>query len=497
MSAKTIMILGSMSSVGKSLLVSGLCRIYARKGWKVAPFKAQNMSNNAAVCSGGEIGRAQAAQAYACGIDPTVDMNPILLKPEADSHSQVIIRGKVWDSFTAKDYYSRRETLWQAVTQSYANLNKQYELLIIEGAGSPAELNLKANDIVNLAVAHYANAPCLLAGDIDRGGIFAQLLGTLWLLNDFDRRMIKGLIVNKFRGDLNLFTDGVKTLADYSGIPVLGVVPYIHNHGLAEEDAATICESLPSSPDKADIAVIHFPHISNFDDFDPLAAESEVQVRYVQQSNQLGKPAAILLPGTKNTLADLQWLHKTGLAESIKRLAAAGTPVVGLCGGYQMLGSMVSDENAVESVLKNIPGLGLLPGETRFELAKTVTRSQAQILAARGFAKEIRGQLIHGYEIHMGQTYSENPFCRVFERESEAVDSLDGAYSPDGKIWGTYLHGVFDNDSLRMAWLESLGVSTSTIPFTERRSKTYDLLADALEASLDMKIIDQIIAEGV
>jgi adenosylcobyric acid synthase len=309
--------------------------------------------------------------------------------------------------------------------------------------------------------------------------------------------MIRGLIVNKFRGDLNLFTDGVKTLEDHSGVPVLGVVPYIHNHGLAEEDAATIRESLPSSPNKTDIAVIHFPHISNFDDFDPLTAETAVQVRYVQQANQLGRPAAILLPGTKNTLSDLQWLHKTGLAESIQLLAAAGTSVVGLCGGYQMLGERISDENAVESVLKKVPGLGLLPSETRFESAKTVTRSQAKILVSSGFAKEIQGQLIQGYEIHMGQTYCEKPFCHVFERESEVVDSLDGAYSPDGKIWGTYLHGVFDNDSLRIAWLESLGVKASTIPFAERRNRTYDLLADVLEASLEMKILDQIIAEGI
>ena len=496
MPAKSLMILGSMSSAGKSLIVNGLCRLYARQGWKVAPFKSQNMSNNAAVCSGGEIGRAQASQAHACGIEPTVDMNPVLLKPVADAQSQIIVHGQVWDSLSARDYYTRRNFLWQAVTASYENLSRRYDLILIEGAGSAAEINLKSKDIVNLAMAHYAHAPCLLAGDIDLGGIFAQLLGTLWLLDEADRKMVKGLIVNKFRGDLSLFADGIKALEDRGGIPVLGVVPYIHDHGLAEEDAATLKQSQATALDKADIVVIHLPHISNFDDFDPLAAEPGVQVRYVNQLSQLGRPAAVILPGTKNTLSDLKWLHENGLAACIQSLAAAGTIVVGLCGGFQMLGDWVADEHAVESAAENAPGLRLLPGSTNFECEKTVTRSQAQVLASGGFLSKLEGQSIQGYEIHMGQTTSNHPFCRITRRESQTVDFLDGASSEDGRIWGTYLHGIFDNDALRMAWLENLGVKASAIPFAERRSRTYDLLADVLEASLDLKQLERIILEG-
>ncbi len=497
MTAKALMILGSMSSVGKSLLASGLCRLYARKGWKVAPFKAQNMSNNAAVCSGGEIGRAQAAQAHACGIEPTVDMNPVLLKPEADSRSQVIVRGQVWNSLSAKDYYARRATLWQAITASYDSLSNEFDLIVIEGAGSAAEINLKAHDMVNLAIARYAHAPCVLVGDIDRGGVFAQLLGTLWLLDDAERNLIKGLIVNKFRGDLNLFLDGINAIETRGGVPVLGVVPYIHDHGLAEEDAATLVERYSSCSEKADIAVVHFPHISNFDDFDPLLAEPHVQMRYVNRASQLGKPAAIILPGTKNTLSDLRWLHESGLSVRIQSLAAEGVVVVGLCGGFQMMGGLVTDENGAESAIRSAPGLGLLPGNTHFKLAKTVTRSRAHVFASGGFMEKIQGQIIQGYEIHMGQTTSPRPFCHIFQRESSSVDSQDGACSEDGSIWGTYLHGVFDNDLLRIAWLESLKVSASTVPFAERRNKTFDLLADALEASLDMKRLDRIIAEGI
>lgn len=497
MSAKSLMVLGSMSSVGKSLLVSGLGRLYGRKGWKVAPFKSQNMSNNAAICSGGEIGRAQASQAYACGIEPTVDMNPVLLKPEADSRSQVIVHGQLWGACSARDYYARRNAMWQAITESYENLRKQYDLIIIEGAGSAAEINLRSQDIANLAVAHHAQAPCLLVGDIDRGGIFAQLLGTLWLLDDDDRKMVRGLIVNKFRGDMSLFTNGVMALENRGGIPVLGVVPYIHNHGLAEEDAATIKQSYASGPDKADIVVIHLPHISNFDDLDPLVVEPNLQIRYANRLEQLGKPTAIILPGTKNTISDLKWLNESGLADRIRSLAAAGSGVVGLCGGFQMLGETISNENEVESTVKNAPGLGLLPGRTHFELVKTITRSQAHIIAAGGFMKKLQGQPIQGYEIHMGQTSSPHPFCEIFRREGQPVESLDGACSADGKIWGTYLHGIFDNDPLRRAWLASLGIQASTTPFIEQRNKTYDLLADALEASLDLKTLDRIITEGI
>jgi adenosylcobyric acid synthase len=491
------MILGSMSSAGKSLLVTGLCRLYARRGWRVTPFKAQNMSNNAAVCSGGEIGRAQAVQAQAAGIEPRVEMNPILLKPEADARSQVIIRGQVWKALPAIDYYDQRDILWQAVTGSIDHLKDAYELMIMEGAGSPAEINLQKNDIVNLAAAHYAKAPCLLVGDIDRGGVFAQLLGTLWLLEEADRKLIRGLVVNKFRGDMRLFADGVSLLEEKSGIQVIGVVPYLKDHGIAEEDAATIGDQRSIKAGALDIAVIHLPHISNYDDVDPLIAEPGLNIRFIDRVEQLGSPAVVIIPGTKSTLQDLRWLHENDLGQAIQKQATDGRVIVGLCGGFQILGETVMDEEAIESNLRKLPGLGLLPVMTRFEPTKTITRSQATVLANCGFFRAIRGENISGYEIHMGQSFSSAPISQVIKRENQKTNAADGACSADGKVWGTYLHGIFENDNLRNAWLESLGVSLSRIPFRQRQTAAYDRLADALEKALDIPLLDQIIEEGV
>ncbi len=316
------MVQGAGSSVGKSLLVAGLCRLYARRGLRVAPFKAQNMSNNAGVTpEGGEIGRAQVTQAEACGIPPHVDMNPVLLKPEADSRSQVVVLGRRLDTLEARDYYRQKAHLWEVATGALGRLREQHDLVIIEGAGSPAELNLRRGDIVNMAIARHADSPVLLAGDIDKGGIFAQLLGTLWLLEPEEQALVKGFIVNKFRGDPGLFTDGVRILEERGGVPVLGVVPWLHDHGIPEEDGAGLDDpgSMPVlgtlTGDVTDIAVVKLPRIANFDDFDPLAAEPGVRVRFVQTPEALGRPAAIILPGTKHTLADLAWLRGTGLAD--------------------------------------------------------------------------------------------------------------------------------------------------------------------------------------
>ena len=486
MSAKTLMVLGSMSSAGKSLLVTGLCRLYARRGWSVRPFKAQNMSNNAAVCAGGEIGRAQAVQAYAAGVEPSVDMNPILLKPEADARSQLILRGQVCDTLTAGQYYARMDSFWPAVTQSLDALHKEAELIIMEGAGSPAELNLRRHDLVNLRMAQYANAPCLLVGDIDRGGIFAQLLGTLWLLEESDQAHIKAFVVNKFRGDANLFSEGVQILAQRSGRPVLGVVPYIYNHAVPEEDAASIVASCPAPQGTLDMAVIHLPHISNFDDFDPLRLERGLHLRFVNDPAQLGRPSVVFLPGSKNTSQDLRWLFSNGLADAIRRLAEQGTQVIGFCGGFQMLGLAVRDELGVESEYRSTPGLGLLPLYTDMAAAKTVTRSRARILSANGFFGALTGEEVEGYEIHMGETRGSQPLLRITAREKQALDALDGACSPDGSVWGCYLHGLFENDELRRAWLRSLGVAPEPEPFRQRRAAAYDRLADILEEVLDI-----------
>ncbi len=497
MKAKTLMVLGSMSSVGKSLVVTGLCRLYARRGWKVVPFKAQNMSNNAAVCAGGEIGRAQAAQAYAAGVEPSVEMNPILLKPEADARSQVILRGQVWDTLSASDYYSHREPLWNAVTECLDELRSKTDLVILEGAGSPAEMNLHQHDLVNLAAAKYAQAPCLLVGDIDRGGVFAQLLGTLDLLDDEERKLVRGLIVNKFRGDAGLFTDGMRILAERSGLPVLGLLPYLHDHGIPDEDAAALGEGFVSPQGLLDVVVVHLPHISNFDDFDPLRFEPGVHLRFVRHLKYFGNPDAIFLPGTKNTLEDLQWLYDSGMADAIRASARKGVPVVGICGGFQMLGSQVNDELGMESGIARLPGLGLLAMKTRMQRQKTVTRSLARITAGCGFFQNLTGEMVTGYEIHLGQTDDIDPLLEIVSREDQAVSVADGACSPDGKVWGCHLHGLLDNDALRRAWLESLGVTPAATAFSQLRQQAYDNLADVLESHLDIERLDRIIAEGI
>ena len=384
MKAKTLMIVGSSSSAGKSLLVTALCHYYAQCGVKVAPFKAQNMSNNAAVCpNGSEIGRAQAVQAIAAGLEPEVQMNPILIKPEADSRAQVILMGRAWQTLDARDYYPRKDELWRHVTESLDYLREKYELVIIEGAGSPAELNLQASDIVNMAVAKYAQSPTLLVGDIDRGGIFAQLLGTYWLLPEEEQNLIAGFIVNKFRGDITLFEDGIEILEERSSIPVLGMLPYIKNLYIPEEDAVSLeTPSMISSSLSAaqiDIAIIHLPRIANFDDFDPLDAENGVSVRYVDSLKKFGEPDIVIIPGTKSTAQDWAWIRKMGLDRAIQNHAKKGGALVGICGGYQMLGESISDPLQVESSTLEIDGLNLLPIKTTFIAKKDTQIGRAHV----------------------------------------------------------------------------------------------------------------------
>jgi adenosylcobyric acid synthase len=501
MSGKVLMLQGTSSSVGKSLLVAGLCHLFARRGVKVAPFKAQNMSNNAAVCpDGSEIGRAQAVQALASGLQPHVDMNPVLIKPEADSRSQVVVMGRPWKTLDAREYYPKKDILWKEVTAALDRLREQYELVIVEGAGSAAELNLKMGDIVNMAVARYANAPVLLAGDIDRGGIFAQLIGTVWLLEPEERELVKGLIVNKFRGDISLFSDGVRILEEKSNVPVLGVVPYLHDLFIPEEDAVVLENPFakPVPTDKAiEIVVIHLPRIANFDDFDPLATEPGVSVHYVEGPEQVGNPAAIIIPGTKSTVNDLAWLRSRGFAETIQRHAQKGGAVVGICGGYQMLGGVVHDPRHVESKLDSAPGLGLLPIETVFAGDKATHQASAQVRNGPGWFADLEGQTVSGYEIHMGRTPSQSPWLEIMERNAQAVRVSDGASSEDGKIWGCYMHGLFANANLRRAWLADLGwrgaqTGETVNPFAASLTR----LADTLEESLDMQLLERIVWES-
>jgi adenosylcobyric acid synthase len=503
MTAKVLMVQGSSSSAGKSLLVAALCRIYARRGVRVAPFKAQNMSNNAAVClDGSEIGRAQALQAAAAGLTPSVDMNPVLIKPEADSHSQIILMGRPWQTLQARTYYEKKALLWEQVTAALDRLRVNYDLVIIEGAGSAAELNLKRGDIVNMAVARYAQSPVLLVGDIDRGGIFAQLIGTLWLLDPEERALVRGLVVNKFRGDLALFSDGVQILEEKGGVPVLGVVPYLRNLNLPDEDAVAVETSLsaplPVSALQIDIAVMALPRIANFDDFDALKAEPGVSVRYVGSLNELGSPNAIIIPGTKSTINDLEWLQQSGLAQALTQFAREGGAIVGICGGYQMLGQKIVDLHHVESKLDSLEGLKLLPAETQFLQEKATYQARGRIRCKHGWLASLDGSLVSGYEIHMGETPSLSTWLKITQRNDDQVNVPDGCISPDGKIWGCYMHGLFANDAFRHAWLESLGWQKPEHMTSQAESfnQSLNLLADAFESALDMKLLEKIIWEN-
>ncbi len=497
MTAKVLMVQGSSSSAGKSLLVTALCRIYARRGVRVAPFKAQNMSNNAAVCSdGGEIGRAQALQAAASKIEPTVDMNPVLIKPEADSRSQIVLMGRPWQTLEAKNYYEKKAILWEYVTAALDRLRDVYDLVIIEGAGSPAEINLKRGDIVNMAVAQYAHAPVLLVGDIDRGGIFAQLLGTLWLLEPEERALVRGLVVNKFRGDFSLFKDGVDILEQKGDVAVLGVIPYLRGLNLPDEDAVSIEAASraaePASVSQIDVAVLALPRIANFDDFDSLPAELGVHIRHVDSASQLGKPHAVIIPGTKSTMADLEWLRQTGLAQAITDFANNGGMVVGICGGYQMLGKSIHDPLHVESKKDSADGLGLLPVVTTFAENKATYQIRAKILKFESLV----GEMIEGYEIHMGETSGQMPWMEILSRNGEQVKVLDGSASSNGRVWGCYLHGLFHNDSFRYAWLKSLGWRGQAASQSKRFEESLEKLADAVENSMDMKKLEKIIWEN-
>lgn len=527
--AKTLMVMGTSSSAGKSLLVTALCRCFARRGVRVAPFKSQNMSNNAAVCSdGAEIGRSQALQAFAAHVLPHSDMNPILLKPEGATHSQVIVNGRPLPehqgrSLEASDYFQRRNELWGFVTSALDRMRDQYDLIIIEGAGSPAELNLSDVEMVNMSVARYCNAAVILVGDIERGGVFAQLLGTLWLLPENDRKLIRGLIVNKFRGDLRLFDRGVEILEERGQVPVLGVLPWIDTLKLPEEDAVALFDgngneksASHSSADTAtetssrhlDIAVIHVPHIANFDDFDPLNNEPSVRLRYVRSLERLGNPDVIVLPGTKNTLGDLHWLKSSGLADRIIQLAKTGTRIVGICGGYQMLGKHLSNPHSVENNWMEAEGLGLLDVTTIFHREKQTFQVEA-VIEDGAIATKTLGECVHGYEIHVGQTTTSSPWLRrirtgdqVVEsatRESGSFEALDGAKSDDNRIWGCYLHGLFHNDTFRRGWLSSLGVEPracndpNQLSYHAVINESLDRLADAFEANIDFTRVEQLV----
>lgn len=488
--AKTIMLQGTMSNVGKSFLTAALCRIFRQDGYSCAPFKSQNMALNSYVTADGlEIGRAQAMQAQAAGIEPSALMNPILLKPTTDTGSQVIVSGRVRGNMRARDYFRHKTELIPEILEAYRTLAAQYDIVVIEGAGSPVELNLKADDIVNMGLAALVRSPVLLVGDIDRGGIFAQLLGTLGLLEPAERDMVKGLIVNQFRGDRALFQDGVEILEERSRKPVAGVIPFI-SCDLEDEDSLSgkLEQQMPGKG--VDIAVIRLPKISNFTDFDVFSQYDKVSVRYVTRPELLGKPDLLILPGTKSTIADLQWMRETGMADAACSCAAQGIPVFGICGGYQLMGESVSDPLGCEGG-GTAQGLGLLRGKTVFGSEKQQRRTQGHFSALSGFFGCLSGAPFEGYEIHMGRT------------EDPGMPLTDRGGSIAGDAAGCYIHGIFDRAEISGALVRALaarkGISCST-PAVSRhayRDMQFDLLADAVRESMDMQLIYRILEEGL
>ncbi len=449
MPAKLLMVQGTASTVGKSIVVTALCRVLCQDGFRVAPFKAQNMALNSFVTlDGGEIGRAQAVQAQAAGIEPTVEMNPVLLKPEAEGRSQVIVRGKVTTTLGAGEYYGYTRRLWPAITASLDALRSRYDIVVIEGAGSPAEINLRRREIVNMRVAREFNAPVLLVGDVDRGGVFGALVGTLSLLTRRDRELVRGLLINKFRGDIGLLMPGLKTLEKRCRKPVLGVIPYLRDLKIAQEDSVYLDERPSRGPTAGgpDIAVIRLPHISNYDDFDPLEAAG-CRVRYVSEPGELAGADLIILPGSKNTIGDLGFIRSRGLDGAILNGLRSGTPVVGVCGGFQMLGNVIRDREGVESDGIAVRGLGLLDVDTSFGHRKRTVRVRARVVSRGGLLKGLEGCEIEGYEIHMGKTVRQGSpqAFSIVGTPPGTQEYADGAVDESGTVVGTYIHGLFHN----------------------------------------------------
>ncbi|HEY9700006.1 MAG TPA: cobyric acid synthase CobQ [Trichocoleus sp.] len=494
---KAIMVVGTTSHAGKSMLTTALCRLLSRRGWRVAPFKGQNMALNAYVTpSGGEIGHAQAVQAWAAGIMPRVEMNPILLKPQGDMTSQVILKGRAIGRVGASEYYEQFfDTGWQAIEESLQRLGEEFDLLICEGAGSPAEINLKHRDLTNMRVARHLNAPTLLIADIERGGVFAHIVGTLELLDPEERALIRGIVINKFRGHKSLLQPGVEWLEKRTGIPVLGVIPWFDEEFPAE-DSLSLLDRPNKNNDNSDltVAVIRLPRISNFTDFDPLESEPSVRVKYVTLKDSLGYPDAVIIPGSKTTIADLVAMQRTGMAEAIQNYVAAGGTILGICGGFQMMGKLLADPEGLEGQEGRYKGLGLLP-------LKTVITGQKvarQRLVTSNFPQV--GLPVSGYEIHQGRSH-------LAEAEAEGnapifkplFDDVNlGVVDTTQSIWGTYLHGIFDNGPWRRAWLNRLrqqrglkSLPTGIPNYREQREAMFDTLADAVGKHIDLNPILQ------
>lgn len=532
--ARALMFLGTGSDVGKSVLAAAFCRIFKQDGYRVAPFKAQNMALNSFITpAGGEMGRAQVVQAEAAGLEPQVEMNPILLKPTSHLGSQVIVRGRSIGNFSARDYYDYKPRLLPVVRECYQSLAQRFDIMVLEGAGSAVELNLKDHDLVNLAMAELADARCILVGDIDRGGIFAALLGSLMLMTDSERARVIGLMVNKLRGDPGLFTTGVDILEQRGGRPVLGVVPHFSHIAVAEEDSVALGARLARSTgagatvglgsggggERPAIGVLRLPFVSNYTDFDCFEQDPQVDLAYFDRAGQVFQFDAVIIPGSKNTLEDLQFLRRSGLADVLVGYHRAGGVLIGICGGYQMLGHSIRDPQRVESDLDELPGLGLLEMVTEMAAEKITTQVEARIaapvwgpIAARESTEggregaEFDREILSGYEIHMGRSTALGTGAlacfQILRRNGRPVtpeDAADGLMSADGRVWGTYIHGIFDNDGFRRRWLDWLRARSGTIGpgattadafcYRSWKDEQYDLLADHVRRHTDVAAV--------
>ena len=491
---KVVMLQGTGSSVGKSLLVTGLCRVFAQDGYRVAPFKAQNMSRNSGVTPDGlEIGRAQVAQAQAAGIEPEVEMNPVLVKPEGNATAQLVSMGKMAGKLQAYEYMTRREVLWKNVKDSFDSLRSRFDIVVIEGAGSPAEINLRAGDIVNMAVALYAEAPVFIIGDIDKGGVFASLYGTNALISDEERALVKGFIINKFRGEASLLGSGLDQLKELTGVDVIGVVPYFTDVYVPEEDAPVEARRSDSGveDEHVEIAVIGLPRIANFDEFDPLARIDGVRLRYVREASEFGNPDLVILPGSKVTVADLEFVRTSGIESKIRRHLWSGRALMGMCAGLQMLGKSIRDPLGIESDHPEVSGLGILDVDTEFVGEKVTVRTDASVVVDSGLLAGLRGVRVSGYEIHVGVSESGGGATRSMV--SMQTDRAVGYSDATGRVFGTYMHDLFKNEEFtervvnslaRMKGMERLTVSE---PFSQ--DAEFDKLAAHLRRHIDFAAV--------
>jgi adenosylcobyric acid synthase len=490
--APSLAVLGTGSEVGKSIIATAICRYFVNKGLKVTPYKAQNMSNNSGITPEGlEMGRAQIVQAEAARIPPHVDMNPVLLKPTSDVGCQVVVLGKAISNTTAKEYHGKKEDLISATRGAFERLRESYDLVVIEGAGSCAEVNLMEHDIVNFRMAEYAKAPVILVADIHRGGVFGQIVGTMECIPKTYRDLVAGFIINRFRGDIRLFEDGVKWIEQKTGLKGLGVLPWYTQFSIEAEDSVVI-ESpkrvIYNNGETPGIAVVRIPHISNFTDFDPLSSLEDLNLYFLEKVQNISSFKAIILPGSKNTRWDLQWLHDAGWTKELKRFLNNGGHILGICGGYQMMGRCVHDPQGLEGKPGTTEGLDLLPVETVLEAPKTTTLTHFEWEGIEG----------RGYEIHMGRTdrLEGVPMFQVLDRNNEPCTDQDGCIAHDNRVMGTYVHGLFDTPEITKRWLDSIGISNvavSTLHGPAARDRDYDLLATHFEKHIDTEALIAIV----